>query len=143
MLGDSKLGCPGRSEILASAQWPIDARKAIHEQSAAMCGGAAELAEIDANLIRCNLTSAQAAAAVTRCKAIYLELYPETAAGTAQAAAMNRARGRGQTDVDENSAFTSATSDATGKSRRSIEIAAARGKTLGDDLNHIAGTSLD
>lgn len=23
MLGDSELGCPGRSEILASAQWPI------------------------------------------------------------------------------------------------------------------------
>ena len=44
---------------------------------------------------------------------------------------------------NENSAFASATSDAIGKSRRSIEIAAARGESLGDDLAADMGTSLD
>ncbi len=48
-------------------------------------------------------------------------------------------------NASENSAlaFTASTSDATGKSRRSVEIAAARGEALGDDLEAIAGTSLD
>ncbi|RNJ50293.1 hypothetical protein D1O30_12480 [Methylocystis hirsuta] len=39
--------------------------------------------------------------------------------------------------------FASETSKATGKDKRSIERAAARGAALGDDLNAIAGTSLD
>ena len=48
-------------------------------------------------------------------------------------------------DANENSAFASATSDAIGKSRRSVEIAAARGEALGDDLGAqpVTGTSLD
>jgi hypothetical protein len=54
---------------------------------------------------------------------------------------MNRSLGRG--DVGDNLSFTSATSDATGKDRRTVERAAARGEALGDDLNDIAGTSLD
>ena len=39
--------------------------------------------------------------------------------------------------------FTSATADTIGKSRRSVEIAAARGEALGDDLGAVTGTSLD
>jgi hypothetical protein len=92
-------------------------------------------------LVRAELTAAQEVAAIYRRKAIYEELHPETKAGTAQAAAMNQALGRG--DVSENSAFTSATAETTGKSRRSVEIAAARGKALGDDLAAVQGTSLD
>ena len=39
--------------------------------------------------------------------------------------------------------FTFATADATGKDERTVRRAAARGKALGDDLDAIAGTSLD
>lgn len=97
----------------------------------------AELAEIDENLIRCNLTPAQEAAAVSRRKAIYEELHPETKAGTAGAKA------RWDGDANAKSAFACETAKTTGKSRRSVEIAAARGEALGDDLSDIAGTSLD
>ena len=36
-----------------------------------------------------------------------------------------------------------ATAEATGKYRRPVERAAARGEALGDDLAAVAGTSLD
>jgi hypothetical protein len=39
--------------------------------------------------------------------------------------------------------FADATADATGKTDRAVRMAAARGEALGDDLNDIAGTSLD
>lgn len=39
--------------------------------------------------------------------------------------------------------FTKSTADATGKDKRAIERAASRGENLGDDLDDIAGTSLD
>lgn len=40
-------------------------------------------------------------------------------------------------------AFTDATADATGRSKRAVQIDAARGEALGDELEAIAGTSLD
>jgi len=40
-------------------------------------------------------------------------------------------------------AFVTATADATGKDERTIRRAAARGEALGDDLDQVAGTSLD
>jgi ParB-like chromosome segregation protein Spo0J len=99
----------------------------------------AELAEIDENLIRCNLTPAQEGKAIARRKAIYEELHPETKAGTAGANAR-----WGEGNANEKSAFASSTADATGKGRRSIEIAAARGEALGEEnLDAITGTSLD
>jgi hypothetical protein len=94
-------------------------------------------AEIDDNLIRANLSPSEEAAAVARRKAIYEELHPET---KAEAFRGNQHTGK---VANEKSAFTTATADATGKSRRSVEIAAARGKALGDDLAALAGTSLD
>ncbi|WP_158255369.1 hypothetical protein [Rhodoblastus acidophilus] len=39
--------------------------------------------------------------------------------------------------------FASATSEATGKDKRTVERAAARGEALGDDLKAVEGTSLD
>ena len=99
-----------------------------------------ELVEIDENLIRCNLTPAQEAAAISRRKAIYEELHPETKQHVAGAHAANRVMGR---DASDNLSFASETSKATGKDKRSIERAAARGAALGDDLSDIAGTSLD
>lgn len=93
--------------------------------------------EIDENLIRCNLTPAQEAAAVSRRKAIYEELHPETKHGG------DRVSDKARSDQNDNLSFCSETSKATGKDKRSIERAAARGAALGDDLSDITGTSLD
>jgi ParB family chromosome partitioning protein len=82
------------------------------------------------------VTPAQEASAISRRKAIYEELYPETKAGVSGGLAR-------QGSANEESAFAESTADATGKGRRSIEVAAARGEALGDDLADIAGTSLD
>jgi hypothetical protein len=79
----------------------------------------------------------QSASSGSRRKAIFEEIHPET-----KAVAFKGNRHTGSL-ANENSAFTSATSEATGKSRRSVETAAARGKALGDDLKDIEGTSLD
>lgn len=96
--------------------------------------GSTELAEIDENLIRCNLTPAQEAAAVFRRKFIYEQLHPET---KAEANASNARK------TSDKLSFVPATADATGTDKRTIERAAARGEGLADDLNDIAGTSLD
>jgi hypothetical protein len=64
-------------------------------------------------------------------------LHPET---KAEAFKGNQHTGK---VAGENSAFTTTTAETIGKSRRSIEIAAARGEALGDDLVAVAGTSLD
>ena len=48
---------------------------------------------------------------------------------------MNKALGRG--DVSDNLSFTNSTADATGKDRRTIERANARGEALGDDLGAV------
>lgn len=58
------------------------------------------------------------------------------------AKAANASMGR-KTDVNANSAFTSATSKSSGKSLRAVQVAAQRGEALGPDLQRIAGTSLD
>lgn len=102
----------------------------------------AELAEIDENLIRANLTPAQEASAIARRKAIYEELHPETKAGAAQAIGMNKTLGNNVAD-NLSATFTAATSQATGKDERTIRRAARRGEKLGDDLKEIEGTSLD
>lgn len=94
----------------------------------------AELAEIDENLIRANLSPAQEAQAIARRKAIYELMHPETRA-EANASAARKTSG--------NLSFVSSTSDAIGKDKRTVERAAARGRALGDDLSSIAGTSLD
>jgi ParB-like chromosome segregation protein Spo0J len=102
----------------------------------------AELAEIDENLIRTDLTPAQEAQAVARRKAIYEELHPETKAGAAQAAGMNKALGRGDVAANSAATFVDATTAATGKAERTIRQAAARGEALGEALTEVAGTSL-
>ncbi|WP_296708997.1 hypothetical protein [Rhodoblastus sp.] len=92
--------------------------------------------QIDENLIRCNLTPAQEAGAISRRKAIYEELHPETKRG-------GNFGPNGQFVRTAEETFTSATADATGRTDRDVRRAAALGEALGDDLNDIAGTSLD
>ena len=53
----------------------------------------AELAEIDENYVRYNLTALEKADLVKRRKTLYESLYPEKKAGVAQAMGMNRAKG--------------------------------------------------
>ena len=90
----------------------------------------------DENLIRRNLTPAQEALAIARRKVIYETLYPETKHGGNKGPCAQFAH----TDRDS---FSDATANATGKDASTIRRAAARGEALGDDLDSIAGTSLD
>jgi ParB family transcriptional regulator, chromosome partitioning protein len=104
----------------------------------------AELAEIDENLCRAELTPAQSAVAITRRKKIYVALHPDTAAGKAQARAMNVQLGRGDVADKLSPTFAVATAAASGMNSRTIERAAARGEAITTEkLAKIAGTSLD
>jgi hypothetical protein len=97
----------------------------------------ADLVEIDENLCRANLSPAQEAAAITRRKQVYESLHPETRAGVAG----GKAR---QGSASDTVSFAASTARATGKNKRTVERAAARGKAIGvDNLGKIANTSLD
>jgi ParB/RepB/Spo0J family partition protein len=103
----------------------------------------AELAMIDENLMRAELTAADRAATTARRKAIYLELHPETAVGPAQAAGMNRSVGN---NVADNLSVTFAveTAKATGRDERTVRRDAERGeKVIPEALAVIRGTRLD
>ena len=104
----------------------------------------AELAMIDENLCRAELSPSDRARQTARRKEIYEELHPETAAGAAQAAGMNASLGRGRQlggDVDR---FTTETAAATGRSERAVQRDAERGsKVIDEVLDLIRGTSLD
>jgi ParB family chromosome partitioning protein len=83
----------------------------------------AELAEIDENLCRLELTALERAEQTARRKQIYEARHPETRAGQAQARGANQAQGRG--DVSETASptsFTRETASKTGKTRRSVEL---------------------
>ena len=97
----------------------------------------AELAEIDENLIRCNLSPAQEASAIGRRKTIYEELHRETKHGA------NKTGPSAQFAHTDKPSFTDNTVAATGKHRSTIDRAAARAVALGDDLAAVEGTSLD
>lgn len=56
-------------------------------------GLSAELAELDENLARANLSPLELGELLARRKDIYESLYPKTKAGVSQAIAMNRAKG--------------------------------------------------
>lgn len=99
-----------------------------------------ELAEIDENIIRADLSAAQQAKALARRKEIYLILHPETAQYVAGAHAANKVLGR---DASANVSFASATADAVGKSKRTIEKSVEWGTKLADHIDDIQGTSLD
>jgi ParB-like chromosome segregation protein Spo0J len=96
-----------------------------------------ELAEIDENLIRRELTPAERSSLTARRKKIYEEAHPETKQGA-------RAGKKGRKSCDLSTArFTADTAKKTGKSERAVQLDAARGEALAGDLDKIAGTSLD
>jgi N6-adenosine-specific RNA methylase IME4 len=93
----------------------------------------AELAEIDENLIRAELSSAEQALHHARRKKLYEALYPQTRHGG------DRSSSRQNGDLKR---FTRDTASKSGKSERSIQRDVARAKRV-DVLKEIVGTSLD
>jgi ParB-like chromosome segregation protein Spo0J len=99
----------------------------------------AELAGIDENLIRGELSPAERALHIGRRKELYEKLHPETRHGGAPGQA-----GGGKKARDAKLAgFAEATAKATGQSRRKVERDAARAKRNKKVLEDIVGTSLD
>lgn len=96
-----------------------------------------ELIEIDENLCRSDLTTAQRSASVKRRKEIWEALHPADA-NTGQSVASIPKRGRGQPQQ-----FAAETAALTGQSKASINQHLARADALGDDIKEVVGTSLD
>lgn len=103
----------------------------------------AELAMIDENLMRAELSPSDRARQTARRKAIYEELHPETKAGVAQARGMNAALGNNVTD-SMSATFAAETAKIAGRDERSVRRDAERGEKVIDEvLDMIRGTKLD
>lgn len=100
----------------------------------------AELAMIDENLCRAELSPADRAKQMARRKAIYLQLHPETGHG-----APGVSRQVGDTrERSEAERFTENTAKATGQSERAVQRDAQRGQAIVPAvLDLITGTPLD
>jgi len=91
----------------------------------------AELAEIDENIQRRQLSAAEEAKALARRKDIYLVLHPETKRGGAPGA------GKGKGSAARKSgkmSFIQDTAEKTGKAKRSVERDVALGNALPDEI---------
>ena len=88
----------------------------------------AELAIIDENLVRAELSPVDRAQQTARRKAIYEELHPETKAHVAGAHASNALQGNASANLAP--AFSADTAAATGKSERSVQRDAERGEKI-------------
>jgi hypothetical protein len=107
----------------------------------------AEMAMIDENLVRAELTASEWAAQTARRKAIYQELHPETKNG-ATGNGREKLRQVGEaTSYNENievDRFTADTAAKTGQSERAVQRAAERGeKVIPEALALIRGTKFD
>ena len=82
----------------------------------------AELAEIDENIVRTRLNRQELCEQLLRRKEIYEMLHPETKAGAAQAAGMNRAIGNNVSAklAPTSKSFVEDTSEKTGMSKRAV-----------------------
>ena len=87
-----------------------------------MSGPQLELAEIDENIVRTGLTRQELGEQLSRRKELYETLHPETKAGAAQAAGMNRAIGNnvGAKLASTPKSFIEDTAEKTGISKRTI-----------------------
>ena len=94
----------------------------IECNSVGMSSLQAELAEIDENIVRTNLSRQELGEQFLRRKEIYETLHPETKAGVAQAAGMNRAIGNIVDDklASTTKSFVEDTSEKTGMSKRTV-----------------------
>jgi ParB-like chromosome segregation protein Spo0J len=99
----------------------------------------AELAMIDENLCRAELSPADRAKQTARRKVVYLQLHPETGQGKANAKEV-----QGLKPSERTPAFVDATAAVTGRSRSAVAADVDRGnKVLDEVVNLIRGTSLD
>lgn len=99
----------------------------------------AELAMIDENLCRAELSPADRASQTARRKAIYLELHPETAQGVAGAAARWDATAKFAT-----ASFVAETAEAVGKAERTVRLDAERGEKISQRaLSMVVDTALN
>jgi ParB/RepB/Spo0J family partition protein len=98
----------------------------------------AQLAEIDENLVRADLSPAENALHTAKRKEIYERIHPETKAGVAG----GRPKKTSLKLREVSEGFVKSTSKASGKSRASVARDATRGKNV-KVLTQVIGTSLD
>jgi ParB-like chromosome segregation protein Spo0J len=102
----------------------------------------AELAEIDENLIRANLSRAEEAAHHARRQVLYEKRNPETKRGAAGGAATKAKSRKAKPQNADKPSYSEDAAAKTGKSRDTVERAVRRGKKI-PDVASLAGTSLD
>ena len=92
----------------------------------------AELAEIDENFVRTDLSAIEYGEILLRRKEIYETLHPETKVGVSQAAAMNRAVGRNVSDkmTLTSKSFVEDTAEKLGVGKRTVERQIQTAKNL-------------
>lgn len=101
-----------------------------------------ELAMIDENLMRAELSATERSSQTARRKAIYLELHPETRHGEFQG--NQHTAGSRQVGESQPERFTANTAKATGQSERAVQRDAERGeKVIPEVMEMIRGTKLD
>ena len=103
----------------------------------------AELIEIDENLCRSELSPAQRTAAIKRRKQIWEALHPVEMGGTTcpthpETDSMGRKK-----SPQQEKAFAADTAAVSGESKRDVNRHLARAEAIGDDIERVAGTSLD
>jgi uncharacterized ParB-like nuclease family protein len=97
-----------------------------------------QLAEIDENLAGPTLTKAERALFTKRRKKLYEQLHPETRPGGDRRSASSRKV------CDKVERFTADTAARTGRSERSVQMDAARGEAIAEDvLSVVKGTDFD
>jgi hypothetical protein len=97
-----------------------------------------QLAEIDENLAGPTLTKAERALFTKRRKELYEQLHPETRPGGDRRSASSRKL------CDKVERFTADTAAQTGRSERSVQMDAARGEAIAEDvLSMVKGTDFD
>jgi ParB family transcriptional regulator, chromosome partitioning protein len=100
---------------------------------------AAELMEIDENLIRAELSPAERSMHWAARKVLYEKLHPETKKGGAPGA--GKGKGKRKMEDRQNGGFAKDAAKRTGKSERTIQREIARSKIV--LLGDVVGTSLD
>jgi N6-adenosine-specific RNA methylase IME4/ParB-like chromosome segregation protein Spo0J len=102
----------------------------------------AELAEIDENLVRADLSPAERALHIDARKTLYEKIHPETKHGAVGRGGKKRSQNEIFNDEPAD-AFIDDTAKKTGKSRATISRDARRGREGRDWLRDVAGTALD
>jgi N6-adenosine-specific RNA methylase IME4/uncharacterized ParB-like nuclease family protein len=128
----------GRHRLEAMRQ--LGEEKISARVTAAKSALEAELAEIDENLMRAELSPAERAAHHARRKTIYEELHPDTK--PTNRGGPGRAKQTRGHNGHESVRYTKETAAKTGQSERTVRREASRGAAIAD-IAALAGTSLD